>query len=108
MNRILVAYVTMAGSTVDVSQAVGEEIAQSGLQVDILPISEINGLQAYDGVVVGGASIMGWRRAALRFLKKHREAFEHIPLAVFVMAMNLTQSGETRGEHLPTYNWVTT
>jgi menaquinone-dependent protoporphyrinogen IX oxidase len=48
--------------------------------------------------------IMGWHRAALRFLKKHREAFQNIPLAVFVMAMNLTQSGE----RLPTYNWVTT
>ncbi len=37
-------------------------------------------------------------RAALRFLKKHREAFEQMPLAVFVMAMNLTQSGDTSGE----------
>ena len=108
MNRILVAYATMAGSTVDGAQAVGEQIAQRGLQVDILPISEINGLEAYDGVVVGGASIMGWRRAALRFLKKHREAFQHIPLAMFVMAMNLTQSGETSDKRLPTYNWVTT
>ena len=59
MSRILVAYVTMAGSTVEVAQAVGEEIAQSGSQVDILPISEIKDLEAYDGVVVGGPMIMG-------------------------------------------------
>ncbi len=45
MNRILVAYATMAGSTVDVAQAVGEEIDKSGLQVDILPISEIKDLE---------------------------------------------------------------
>jgi menaquinone-dependent protoporphyrinogen IX oxidase len=49
----------MAGSIVDVAQAVGEEIAQRGMRVDILPISEIEDLQAYDGVVVGGPMIMG-------------------------------------------------
>ncbi len=39
--------------------------------------------------------IMGWHRAALGFLKKHRRAFQRIPLAVFVMALSLTQPGET-------------
>ena len=95
MKRILVAYATMAGSTGDVAQAVGEEIAKSGLQVDVLPLGEVKGLEAYDGVVVGGPMIMGWHRAALGFLRKHREAFRRIPLAVFVMAMSLTQTGET-------------
>lgn len=40
--------------------------------------------------------IMGWHRAALRFLKKHRKDFQQIPLAVFVMAMSLTRSDEMR------------
>jgi hypothetical protein len=39
--------------------------------------------------------IMGWHRAALRFLRKNRAVFQRIPLAVFVMAMSLTQTGET-------------
>jgi menaquinone-dependent protoporphyrinogen oxidase len=93
----------MAGSTVEVAQAVGEEIAKSGAQVEVLPISEVKDLQAYDGVVVGGPMIMGWHRAALRFLKKHRQAFEHIPLAVFVMAMSLTQTAETSVDGVPVY-----
>lgn len=38
--------------------------------------------------------IMGWQRAALRFLRKNRGAFQRIPLAVFVTAMSLTQTGE--------------
>ena len=95
MRRILVAYATMAGSTAEVAQAVGEEIAKSGYQVDILPLHEVKDLKAYDGVVVGGPMIMGWHRAASGFLKKHRDAFQRIPLAVFVMAMSLTRTGET-------------
>ena len=101
MNRILVAYATMAGSTVEVAQAVGEEIGKSGFQVDVLPISEIEDLSVYDGVVVGGPMIMGWHRSALGFLKKNREAFQQIPLAVFVTAISLTQTGETSVDGVP-------
>jgi menaquinone-dependent protoporphyrinogen IX oxidase len=36
MKRIFVAYATRAGSTVEVARAAGEEIAKSGLQVDIV------------------------------------------------------------------------
>ena len=103
MNRILVAYATMAGSTVEVAQAVGEEIAKSGAQVDVLPISKIVDLKGYDGVVVGGPMIMGWHRQALSFLKKHRSALQQVPLAVFVLAMSLTQTGETRLDGVPVY-----
>lgn len=95
MNRILVAYATMAGSTAEVAQAVGEEIAKSGLQVDVVPIHEVKGLNVYDGVVVGGPMILGWHRGATGFLKKNRQALQHIPLAVFALAMSLTQTGET-------------
>jgi menaquinone-dependent protoporphyrinogen oxidase len=103
MKRVLVAYATMAGSTVEVAQAVGEEIAKSGLQVDVLPISEVKDLQTYDGVVVGGPMIMGWHRDGLRLLKKHRQALQNIPLAVFVMAISLTQTGDTSVDDVPVY-----
>lgn len=103
MSRILIAYATMAGSTVEVAKAVGEEISKSGLEVDVLPLSEVESLDAYDGVVVGGPMIMGWHRAAQRFLKKHRDIFERIPLAVFVTAMSLTRTGETSLGGMPIY-----
>jgi menaquinone-dependent protoporphyrinogen oxidase len=93
MKKVLVAYATFAGSTVEVAQTVGEELARFDLQVDVLPIGEVSSLDDYDAVVVGGPMIMGWHRAARRFLRRHREALQHIPLAVFVMAMSLTETG---------------
>jgi menaquinone-dependent protoporphyrinogen oxidase len=104
MNRILVAYATMAGSTEEVAQAVGEEIAKSGTEVVVLPINEIKDLSGYGSVVVGGPMIMGWHRQALGFLKRHRAALQETPLAVFVTAMSLTQTGETSMvEGVPVY-----
>jgi menaquinone-dependent protoporphyrinogen oxidase len=95
MKRILIAYGTFAGSTADVARAVGEEIARSGAQVDVLPLAEVKSLAGYDGAVVGAPMIMGWQRSAARFLRRNRAALEKIPLAVFVTALSLTATGET-------------
>lgn len=103
MKRILVTYATFAGSTAEVARAVGEEIAKHDVQVEVLSIAEVKSLAGYDGVVVGAPMIMGWHRAALGFLKQNRAAFERVPLAVFVMAMSLTQSGETNLDGVPVY-----
>lgn len=101
MKKILVAYATHAGSTVEVAQAVAEEIAKSDVQVDVLPIDQVQTIETYDGVVLGAPIIMGWHRGALGFLKKHRNAFRKIPIAVFVMAMSLTKTGETSVNGVP-------
>lgn len=103
MNKVLVAYATMAGSTAEVAQAVGEEIVKSGLQVDVTPISEVKDLTTYDGVVIGGPMIMGWHRSASGFLKKHKQALQRIPFAVFVMAISLTQTGDDQVDGVPVY-----
>jgi menaquinone-dependent protoporphyrinogen oxidase len=103
MKRILVTYATLAGSTVEVAQAVAEEIARRDVQVDVLPLSAVTNLEGYDGVVVGAPMIMGWHRAALRFLRNNRGVLQRIPLAVFVMCLSLTQSSEMSVGAVPLY-----
>lgn len=95
MKRILVTYATMSGSTSEVERVVSQEIAKYDAHVDVLPLDMVKSLDGYDGVVLGAPMIMGWHRAALGFLKKHRAEWQHIPLAVFIMGMSLTQTGET-------------
>jgi menaquinone-dependent protoporphyrinogen oxidase len=94
VKRVLVAYATFAGSTAEVAQAMGEELTRAGLAADVRPIRDVSGLDEYDAVVVGAPMIVGWHRSALGFLRKHRRDLRRMPLAVFVMAMSLTRTGD--------------
>jgi menaquinone-dependent protoporphyrinogen oxidase len=103
MNHILVTYATMAGSTAEVAQAVAEEIERAGLAAVVRPIAEVDSVEQYAAVVVGGPMIMGWHREARGFLRRHRRAWERVPLAVFVLAVSLTETGEWVVDGLPVF-----
>lgn len=92
-KRVLVTYATLSGTTGEVAEVVGEELAKSDLQVEIKPVALVSDLGGYDAVVIGAPMILGWHRAALRFLRRQRKAFGSLPLAVFITAMSLTDTG---------------
>ena len=101
MKPILVTYATMAGSTAEVARAVAESLARAGLAVDVRPVLEVEDVTRYAAVVVGGPMIMGWHRQARAFLRRHRAALAGVPLAVFALAVSLTETGERVVEGLP-------
>lgn len=98
MDKILVAYATNAGSTAEVAQAVGEEIARAGVRVEVRRLDEVAGIAGYGAVVVGAPMIMGWHRAALRFVKRHHHDLARVKTAYFLTAMSLTQTDHHLGE----------
>jgi menaquinone-dependent protoporphyrinogen oxidase len=93
MKKVLVTYATLAGSTAEVARVVAEELATAGWEVEVAPLGEVTQVEGYAGVVVGGPMIMGWHRGALAFLRRHRRAWRQVPVAVFVTAMSLTDTG---------------
>ncbi len=101
MEKILVTYATLSGTTVEVAQAVGEEFKKAGATVDVLPIQQVKDVGSYSGVVVGGPMIAGWHREALGFVRRNRKAWSRVPLAVFVTAMSLTRTSTTVVDGVP-------
>ncbi len=100
-HKILVAYTTNAGSTAEAARMVGEELREHGVDVDILRLEHVTSLEPYSAVVVGGPMIMGWHRAAVRFIKKNQAALSRMPVAYFITASSLTALGETQVGNTP-------
>ena len=101
MPKFLVAYTTNSGSTQEVAQEIAKGLGKAGAQVDVRRVEEIADLDEYQAVVVGAPMILGWHRAAVNFVKKHRAALAKRPTAYFCTAMSLTQTGEERIHSVP-------
>jgi len=89
-NKILVAYASRAGSTAGVAEAIGKTLAESGVQVDVLPMKDVTDLAPYRAVVAGSA-IQGkqWLPEAMQFMQAHQAALAQAPFAIFTVCMTL-------------------
>ena len=58
-NKILVAYASKAGSTIEIANHIAENIAESGNTVDVLPVNKVEDLTAYQAVILGSAIRIG-------------------------------------------------
>lgn len=85
-TTVLVTYATKYGSTREVAEAIAATLCEDGLRVEILPAREVRSLEGYNEVVLGAALYMGrWHKDARRFLKRHRSALVHLPVAIFAL-----------------------
>jgi menaquinone-dependent protoporphyrinogen oxidase len=82
--KILVAYATKCGSTIEIAESIGKTLASDGAAVEVKPVQEIGDISGYDAVVLGSAIRMGqWLPEALEFAKQHQATLEAIPTAIF-------------------------
>jgi menaquinone-dependent protoporphyrinogen IX oxidase len=100
-KKILVAYTTNAGSTIQAAQAVSEGLSSADVKVDVRRLEEVTDLAPYAAVAIGAPMIMGWHRAATKFVRQHADALSRVPVAYFFMARSLTKTGETSIDGIP-------
>ena len=95
---ILVAYGTKKGSTQEVAEAIAATLTEQGHRVDVRAADEVRALDAYSGVVLGGALYTGrWHGGARDFLKRHFEALQDMPLAVYAMGPKTLEEADVAG-----------
>ena len=58
------------GSTAEVAEAIGKTLSEGGMQVDVIPMTEVKDLSPYQAVVAGSA-IRGskWLPEAVQFVQ---------------------------------------
>jgi menaquinone-dependent protoporphyrinogen oxidase len=82
--RILVAYASKHGSTMEIAKKIGEILDEAGLKVTLLPAEQVDDVTPYDGVILGSAVYAGsWRKEAVTFLEEYKTLLAKIPVWLF-------------------------
>lgn len=100
-GKILVTYSTNAGSTAEIAATIGEELGKSGAAVDVHPVAEVQNLNSYDAVVLGGPLILGWHQAAMKFLKANQQVLSQKKVAYCITCLNLTATDQAAVNGVP-------
>jgi len=107
-NRVLIAYATYAGSTVEVAAAIGEMLGARGFSVDVKPIQDKPPVDKYQAVLIGSAIQHGnWLPEAIDFVKANQPALKRMPVGLFcVHIQNLGNDETSRQKRLAYLNEV--
>lgn len=107
-KRILLTYATRAGSTIGVADAIGAELRQRGLEVDVQPVTANPTLSAYEAVILGSAIRMAnWLPEMVEFIKTNQSALQSRPVALFtVHILNIGADETSRAARLAYLNTV--
>ena len=85
-KSILLAYATRFGSTQEVAEVIAAVLRETGLKVDLQPMTEVRTLDNYDAVVVGAAIYNAkWNVVAHQFVSQYQEALTQLPVAIFTL-----------------------
>ena len=92
-DKILVTFASRAGSTAEVAKAIGKTLSDSGAQVDVLAMRDVQDLAPYRAVVAGSAIRKSkWLPEAAEFVQAHQVALSQKPFAMFTVCITLGMS----------------
>ena len=105
-DRILVAYASATGSTIDVAAAIGETLGAGGLAVDVKPVQEALPVddERYQAVVLGSAVQHGtWLPEAVEFAHAQQPTLGRLPVALFCVHIRNLGGDEQSRKNRQTY-----
>jgi menaquinone-dependent protoporphyrinogen oxidase len=89
-GKLLVVYCSVAGSTAEVADSIGKEIAAKGYYVQISPVKEVKSVDGFKAVVIGSAIRMGQVKGEIvDFVKDFKPALQTKSVSYFVVCMTL-------------------
>jgi len=92
-KKILVTYASRSGSTAEIAAAIGKNLSQNGIHVDILPMQAVKDISEYQAIVAGSAiRNRAWLPEAMEFVKAHRFELSQKRFATFTACITLAMS----------------
>ncbi len=86
MRKVLIAYASRTGTTVEIAEAIGKTLGGRGFPVDVHPIKENPSLAGYQAALIGSAINGGkWLPEAIDFVRANQTALQTIPVELFLV-----------------------
>ena len=81
---VLVAAASKHGSTREIAERIGSDLAERGVAVEVKRLEDVDDLDGYEAVVLGSGVYMGnWRKSARRFIDAHAADLARRPTWLF-------------------------
>ena len=78
--RVLIAYASATGSTVDIAAAIGRTLGERGFAIEVRPVKEKPPVDGYQAVLVGSAVQGGsWLPEAVDFVQANQPDLNRLP-----------------------------
>ncbi len=91
-SKVLVGYASCCGSTGGIAEAIGNQLCQTGAQVDVKHITDVTDPSGYDAFVLGSAIQAGmWMPEGLKFIRKHRDILSGSKVAYFIACLAVSE-----------------
>lgn len=104
MSRTLIAYSTVDGHTLKISNRLKEALERSGHSATLAKINDVTHIDPdpFEQIVVGASIRYGkYRTALFRFIESHRETLESRPSAFFSVNLVARKEGKDTPETNP-------
>ncbi|KAJ55146.1 hypothetical protein ACMU_15430 [Actibacterium mucosum KCTC 23349] len=89
-TKVLVTYGSKLGSTAEVAMFIGDVLAEQGVAITVLPLSEADDLHTFDRVIIGSAIRYDrWLPVAAAFVKENKTILSRIPVSFFFTCLTL-------------------
>jgi menaquinone-dependent protoporphyrinogen oxidase len=93
--KILVAYASQLGSTMEIAETIGEVLGQLGNTVETIDVTKVADVNEYDAAIVGSAiQFDKWMPEAREFVTKHQKTLSMLPVAYFFTCLTLSVQSE--------------
>lgn len=97
-SRVLIAYATRAGSTMEIAQSIGRSFMDAGYATDTLEVKKVRSLEQYDAVILGTAVHTGMLMPEMvRFVRKNKMVLRRMSVAAFAVCLSMKK--QTPGHH---------
>jgi menaquinone-dependent protoporphyrinogen oxidase len=87
MRKLLITYYSKTNTTKEICEYMSQKLSESNNEITVLPIDQVNELNTYDTVIIGGPiNGMRWAEPVQKFTENNAEILKNKQVSLFYVS----------------------